>query len=200
MLCNGGGCTCSNSSVIVLGSSCLWNHIIYLVWNLHDCFFRALADRYWALVPWEEQRASRGQRALQKDDMVDTWLTRSLMSVCGCYLQVVEDEKQCFCGQSLVEFYRVRVMRWYLMVEGQGGTWVPHQILSEDKQKWGQKFQRTGWRREVSTQRDICTHLQLVFSCIQAAKPERRLSSRAIVSVHSGTNAGTFFLLFSFFL
>lgn len=46
-------CTCSNSSVIVLGSSCLWNHIMYLVWNLHDCFFRALADRYWALVPWE---------------------------------------------------------------------------------------------------------------------------------------------------
>lgn len=39
-------CTCSNSSVIVLGSSCLWNHIMYLVWNLHDCFFRALADRY----------------------------------------------------------------------------------------------------------------------------------------------------------
>ena len=48
-------CTCSNSSVIVLGSSCLWNHIMYLVWNLHDCFFRALADRYWALVPWERQ-------------------------------------------------------------------------------------------------------------------------------------------------
>lgn len=43
--------TCSNSSVIVLGSSCLWNHIMYLVWNLHDCFFRALAARYWALVP-----------------------------------------------------------------------------------------------------------------------------------------------------
>lgn len=83
------------------------------------------------------------------------------MSVCGCYLQVVEDEKQCFCGQSLVEFYRVRVMRWYLMVEGQGGTWVPHQILSEDKQKWGQKFQRTGWRREVSTERDICTHTSI---------------------------------------
>ena len=37
---------------MVFGSSCLWNHIIYLVWNLHDCFFSALAARYWALVPW----------------------------------------------------------------------------------------------------------------------------------------------------
>lgn len=43
--------TCSNSSVMVLGSSCLWNHIMYLVWNRHDCFFKALAARYWALVP-----------------------------------------------------------------------------------------------------------------------------------------------------
>ena len=43
--------TCSYSSVIVLGSSCLWNHIMYFVWNLHDCFFSALAARYWALVP-----------------------------------------------------------------------------------------------------------------------------------------------------
>lgn len=48
----GQGLTCSNSSVMVLGSSCLWNHIIYLVWNRHDCFFRALAARYCALVPW----------------------------------------------------------------------------------------------------------------------------------------------------
>jgi len=24
---------------------------MYFVWNLHDCFFRALAARYWALVP-----------------------------------------------------------------------------------------------------------------------------------------------------
>lgn len=48
----GGALTCSNSSVMVLGSSCLWNHIMYLVWNRHDCFFRALAARYCAFVPW----------------------------------------------------------------------------------------------------------------------------------------------------
>ena len=47
-----GALTCSNSSVMVLGSSCLWNHIMYLVWNRHDCFFRALAARYCAFVPW----------------------------------------------------------------------------------------------------------------------------------------------------
>lgn len=51
----GWGLTCSNSSVMVLGSSCLWNHIMYLVWNRHDCFFRALAARYCALVPWERK-------------------------------------------------------------------------------------------------------------------------------------------------
>lgn len=45
------------------------------------------------------------------------------------YLQVVEDEKQCFCGQSLVELYGVRVVWRYLMMEGQGGTWIPHQVL-----------------------------------------------------------------------
>ena len=43
--------TCSNSSLIIFGSSCLWNHIMYLVWNLQLCFFKALAARYWALVP-----------------------------------------------------------------------------------------------------------------------------------------------------
>ena len=43
--------TCSYSSLIILGSSCLWNHIMYLVWNLQLCFLRALAARYWALVP-----------------------------------------------------------------------------------------------------------------------------------------------------
>lgn len=49
--------------------------------------------------------------------------------VLGFYLQVVEDEKECFCGQSLVELYGVRVVRRYLVVEGQGGTRVPHQVL-----------------------------------------------------------------------
>ena len=29
--------TCSYSSLIIFGSSCLWNHIMYFVWNLHDC-------------------------------------------------------------------------------------------------------------------------------------------------------------------
>ena len=43
--------TCSYSSLIILGSSCLWNHIMYLVWNLQLCFLRALAARYCALVP-----------------------------------------------------------------------------------------------------------------------------------------------------
>lgn len=45
------------------------------------------------------------------------------------YLQVVEDEEQSFCGQSLVELYGVRVVWWYLVVEGQGGTWIPHKVL-----------------------------------------------------------------------
>lgn len=45
------------------------------------------------------------------------------------YLQVVENEKECFCGQSLVELYGVRVVRRYLMMEGQGGTRIPHQVL-----------------------------------------------------------------------
>lgn len=44
--------TCSYSSVIAFGSSCLWNHIMYLVWNLQDCFFKAFAAKYCALVPW----------------------------------------------------------------------------------------------------------------------------------------------------
>lgn len=45
------------------------------------------------------------------------------------YLQVVEDEEERFCGQSLVELYGVRVVGWYLMVVGQSGTWIPHQVL-----------------------------------------------------------------------
>lgn len=56
--------TCSNSSVMVLGSSWRWNHIMYLVWKRHDCFFRALAARYCALVPWgggeKTHKISRG--------------------------------------------------------------------------------------------------------------------------------------------
>ena len=44
--------TCSNSSLIVFGSSCLWNHIMYLEWNLHDFCFRAFAAKYCAFVPW----------------------------------------------------------------------------------------------------------------------------------------------------
>lgn len=59
----GGALTCSNSSVMVLGSSCLWNHIMYLVWNRHDCFFRALAARYCAFVPWRRKGGTRGQGA-----------------------------------------------------------------------------------------------------------------------------------------
>lgn len=45
------------------------------------------------------------------------------------HLQVVEDEEESFCGQSLVELYGVRVVRWYLMVVRQGGAWIPHQVL-----------------------------------------------------------------------
>lgn len=59
----GGALTCSNSSVMVLGSSCLWNHIMYLVWNRHDCFFRALAARYCALVPWGRKGGAGDQGA-----------------------------------------------------------------------------------------------------------------------------------------
>lgn len=56
----GGALTCSNSSVMVLGSSCLWNHIMYLVWNRQDCFFRALAARYCAFVPWGVEAGGSG--------------------------------------------------------------------------------------------------------------------------------------------
>lgn len=59
----GGALTCSNSSVMVLGSSCLWNHIMYLVWNRQDCFFRALAARYCAFVPWGGKAGRSGVRA-----------------------------------------------------------------------------------------------------------------------------------------
>ena len=58
----GGALTCSNSSVMVLGSSCLWNHIMYLVWNRQDCFFRALAARYWAFVPCGAEAGAQGLR------------------------------------------------------------------------------------------------------------------------------------------
>lgn len=61
--------------------------------------------------------------------MAVVWLTAGRLGVPDCYLQVVEDEKQCFCGQSLVELYGVRVMWRDLMMEGQGGTRIPHQIL-----------------------------------------------------------------------
>jgi len=44
--------TCSNSSLIVLGSSWRWNHIMYLEWNLHDFCFSAFAAKYCAFVPW----------------------------------------------------------------------------------------------------------------------------------------------------
>ena len=45
------GLTISYSSVMAFGSSCLWNHIMYFVWNLHDCFFSAFAAKYCAFVP-----------------------------------------------------------------------------------------------------------------------------------------------------
>lgn len=50
------------------------------------------------------------------------------------YLQVVEDEKQCFSRQPLVELYGVRVVGRDLMMEGQRRTRVPHQVLPEGKQ------------------------------------------------------------------
>ena len=47
--------TISYSSVMAFGSSCLWNHIMYFVWNLQDCFFRAFAAKYCALVPYSKR-------------------------------------------------------------------------------------------------------------------------------------------------
>lgn len=46
-----------------------------------------------------------------------------------CYLQVVEDEEERFRGQPLVKLHGVRVRRWHLVVERQGGARVPHQVL-----------------------------------------------------------------------
>lgn len=47
------------------------------------------------------------------------------------YLQVVKDEEERFCGQTLVELHGVRVGWRHLVVEGQGGARVPHQVLPE---------------------------------------------------------------------
>lgn len=72
------GLTCSNSSVMVLGSSCLWNHIMYLVWNLQDCFFRALAARYWALVPCrgeKQEHVSKLQERRTAPPPMSLWVT-----------------------------------------------------------------------------------------------------------------------------
>lgn len=43
--------TFSYSSVMTLGSSYRWNHIIYRVWNLHDNFLSAWAAKNCAFVP-----------------------------------------------------------------------------------------------------------------------------------------------------
>lgn len=37
---------CSYSSVATFGSSCLWNHVLYFLWYLHDCFFNSFAAKY----------------------------------------------------------------------------------------------------------------------------------------------------------
>lgn len=37
---------------------------MYFVWNLHDCFFRALAARYWAFVPCRGERTEEETREL----------------------------------------------------------------------------------------------------------------------------------------
>ena len=39
---------------MALGSSNLWNHIMYFVWNLQDSFLSAFAAMYCAFVPWEK--------------------------------------------------------------------------------------------------------------------------------------------------
>lgn len=59
-----------------------------------------------------------GAESEQRTATVPTRLTRSEKQVQSRYLQVVEDKEQCFCRQSLVEFYGVRVMWRNLMVEG----------------------------------------------------------------------------------
>lgn len=43
--------TCSYSSVIAFGSSCLWNHIMYRMWKRQDFCFKAFAAKYCAFVP-----------------------------------------------------------------------------------------------------------------------------------------------------
>lgn len=71
-----------------------------------------------------------------------SFLTESLFCIMKshiAYLQVVKDEEERFCGEPLVKLHSVRVGRWHLVVERQGGARVPHQVLPV-----------------ISTQRVIC--------------------------------------------
>lgn len=67
--------------------------------------------------------------AIAKNKQKGTWGGKQLSEEVCDYLQVIENEEESFCGQSLVELYGVRVMRRYLMVVWQSGAWIPHKVL-----------------------------------------------------------------------
>lgn len=41
---------------------------MYFVWNLQDCFFRALAARYWAFVPCRQKKKRRTGDDIRKQE------------------------------------------------------------------------------------------------------------------------------------
>ena len=57
--------TCSNSSVIVFGSSWRWNHIMYLVWKRQDFNLRARAAMNCAFVPCKSKKNEQLKSSVQ---------------------------------------------------------------------------------------------------------------------------------------
>lgn len=45
------------------------------------------------------------------------------------YLKIIKNEKECLCGQPLIELHRVWERWWHLVMERQCRTGVPHQVL-----------------------------------------------------------------------
>lgn len=126
---------------------------MYLVWNLQDCFFRALAARYWAFVPCggEAGTSEKRRRWGPASGAGGCWrgprrAGRSPRAASvACYLQVVKDEEERLRGQPLVKLHGVGVRRRHLVVERQGGARVPHQVLPEKRQTEASQ-QQEGWR------------------------------------------------------
>lgn len=135
-----------------------------------SALFKLIGDGLGLLVPLEPHHVL----GVKPPGLFLQSLGRQILSL-GT-LQVIEDEEESFCGQSLVELYGVRVMRWDLMMEGQGGTWIPHQVLPDPLRVRGVGhvrpcrllhrllvelvFGERGWTQRTNTERwgdvDLC--------------------------------------------